>query len=62
MASKRQMGFKCRIAVVLLLLLGSIAGLIAVAVIQDTWGIPEYNLEVSAVEKCLQIPNKHVNI
>ncbi|XP_059195611.1 ectonucleoside triphosphate diphosphohydrolase 3 [Centropristis striata] len=38
MASKRQMGYKCRIAVVLLLLLGSIAALVAVAIIQDTWG------------------------
>ena len=52
MASKqetdgRQMGYKCRIAGVLLLLLTSIAALIAVAVIQDTWRFKEYSLEVN---------------
>uniref|UniRef100_A0A3Q4GNT1 Ectonucleoside triphosphate diphosphohydrolase 3 n=1 Tax=Neolamprologus brichardi TaxID=32507 RepID=A0A3Q4GNT1_NEOBR len=37
MASKHKMGYKCRIAGVMLLLLTSIAALVAVAVIQDTW-------------------------
>ncbi|XP_030251001.1 ectonucleoside triphosphate diphosphohydrolase 3 [Sparus aurata] len=54
MASKqetagRQMGYKCRIAGVLLLLLTSIAALIAVAVIQDTWKFKEYSLEYGIV-------------
>ncbi|XP_068452421.1 ectonucleoside triphosphate diphosphohydrolase 3 [Clinocottus analis] len=49
MASKRQMGYKCRIAGVLLLLLGSIAALVAVVVIQDTWTFKEYNLEYGIV-------------
>lgn len=41
------MGYKCRIAGVMLLLLTSIAALIAVAVIQDTWRFLEYSKEVS---------------
>uniref|UniRef100_A0A8C2WZL4 Ectonucleoside triphosphate diphosphohydrolase 3 n=1 Tax=Cyclopterus lumpus TaxID=8103 RepID=A0A8C2WZL4_CYCLU len=49
MASKRQMGYKCRIAGVLLLLLASIAALVAVAVIQDTWKFKEYSLEYGIV-------------
>ncbi|XP_074538766.1 ectonucleoside triphosphate diphosphohydrolase 3 [Halichoeres trimaculatus] len=49
MGSKRQMGYKCRIAVVLLLLLASIAALVAVAVIQDTWGTKEYTIEYGIV-------------
>lgn len=48
MASKRQMGYKCRIALVLLLLLASIAALVAIAVIQDAWASKEYSLEVNA--------------
>lgn len=52
MASKQQMGYKCRIAGVMLLLLASIAALVAVAVIQDTWASKEYSLEVNT-----QIPN-----
>lgn len=47
MASKHKMGYKCRIAGVLLLLLTSIAALIAVAVIQDTWKLSEYTKEVN---------------
>ncbi|XP_036931147.1 ectonucleoside triphosphate diphosphohydrolase 3-like [Acanthopagrus latus] len=43
------MGYKCRIAGVLLLLLTSIAALIAVAVIQDTWRFKEYSLEYGIV-------------
>uniref|UniRef100_UPI0037E8D635 ectonucleoside triphosphate diphosphohydrolase 3 n=1 Tax=Semicossyphus pulcher TaxID=241346 RepID=UPI0037E8D635 len=49
MASKRPMGYKCRIAAVVLLLLGSIAALVAVAVIQDTWGTKEYTFEYGIV-------------
>ncbi|XP_070691671.1 ectonucleoside triphosphate diphosphohydrolase 3 [Pempheris klunzingeri] len=49
MASKRQMGYKCRIAVVVLLLLASIAALVAVAIIQDTWRSKEYSLEYGIV-------------
>ncbi|XP_042346574.1 ectonucleoside triphosphate diphosphohydrolase 3 [Plectropomus leopardus] len=49
MASKRKTGYKCRIAGVLLLLLASIAALIAVAVIQDTWRSKEYTLEYGIV-------------
>lgn len=48
MASKQPMGYKCRIAVVLLVLLASIAALVAVAVIQDTWSSKEYSIEVIA--------------
>lgn len=47
MASKRQMGYKCRIAGVLLFLFSGIAALIAVAVIQKTWMSQQYALEVS---------------
>lgn len=48
MASKRQTGYKCRIAIVVLLLLASIAALVTVAVIQDSWASPEYSNEVNA--------------
>lgn len=47
MAAKRKVGYQCRIAAVLLLLLASIGALIAVAVIQDTWRSKEYSLEVN---------------
>ncbi|XP_077576876.1 ectonucleoside triphosphate diphosphohydrolase 3 [Stigmatopora nigra] len=49
MASQLKVGYKCRIATVLLLLLGSIAGLIAVVVIQDRWRSTEYSLEYGIV-------------
>ncbi|XP_057690393.1 ectonucleoside triphosphate diphosphohydrolase 3 isoform X2 [Corythoichthys intestinalis] len=49
MASTRKVGYKCRIATVLLILLGSIAGLIAVAVIQGHWRSKEYSLEYGIV-------------
>uniref|UniRef100_A0A3P8TDV1 Ectonucleoside triphosphate diphosphohydrolase 3 n=1 Tax=Amphiprion percula TaxID=161767 RepID=A0A3P8TDV1_AMPPE len=49
MASKKKMGYKCRIAVVLLLLLASIAALVAVAVIQDAWSTKEYSLQYGIV-------------
>lgn len=49
MASKEPSGYKCRIALVLLLLLGSIAALIAVAVIQDKWSFTTYDLEYGIV-------------
>ncbi|KAG8010231.1 Ectonucleoside triphosphate diphosphohydrolase 3, partial [Nibea albiflora] len=49
MASKQPMGYKCRIAVVLLVLLASIAGLVAVAVIQDAWSSKEYSIEYGIV-------------
>ncbi|XP_056301218.1 ectonucleoside triphosphate diphosphohydrolase 3-like [Pseudoliparis swirei] len=49
MASKRPMGSTCRVAGVLLLLLASIAALVAVAVIQDTWRFKEYGLEYGIV-------------
>ncbi|GAA6229075.1 ectonucleoside triphosphate diphosphohydrolase 3 [Lates japonicus] len=49
MASKKPMGYKCCIAVVLLLLLASIAALVAVAIIQDTWATKEYTLEYGIV-------------
>nr|XP_046256400.1 ectonucleoside triphosphate diphosphohydrolase 3 [Scatophagus argus] len=49
MASKQRMGYKCRVAGVLLLLLASIAALIAVAVIQDAWSSKEYSLEYGIV-------------
>lgn len=41
------MAYKCRIAGVLFLLLASIAALVAVAIIQETWKSKEYGLEVS---------------
>lgn len=47
MGSKRQMGYKCRIAGVMVLLLASIAALVAVAVIQDAWASREYTMEVN---------------
>uniref|UniRef100_A0A3Q1ELR3 Ectonucleoside triphosphate diphosphohydrolase 3 n=1 Tax=Acanthochromis polyacanthus TaxID=80966 RepID=A0A3Q1ELR3_9TELE len=49
MASKKKMGYKCRIAVVLFLLLASIAALVAVAVIQYTWSMKEYSLQYGIV-------------
>uniref|UniRef100_A0A3Q3WPP5 Uncharacterized protein n=1 Tax=Mola mola TaxID=94237 RepID=A0A3Q3WPP5_MOLML len=49
MASKQQVGYKCRIAAVLILLLSSIAALVAVAVIQDSWAAREYSLEYGIV-------------
>ncbi|XP_041650312.1 ectonucleoside triphosphate diphosphohydrolase 3 [Cheilinus undulatus] len=49
MASKQPLGYKCRIAGVLLLLLASIAALVAVAVIQDTWATKEYTIEYGIV-------------
>ncbi|XP_045902027.1 ectonucleoside triphosphate diphosphohydrolase 3 isoform X2 [Micropterus dolomieu] len=49
MASKQQMGYKCRVAGVLLLLLASIAALVAVAIIQDTWRSKEYTSEYGIV-------------
>lgn len=47
MASGRKMGYKFRIAGVFLLLLASIAALVAVAIIQDTWAFNEYTIEVN---------------
>lgn len=52
MASKKKMGYKGRIAVVLLLLLTSVAALVAVAVIQDTWSAKEYSTEVNTHSAC----------
>ncbi|XP_077454160.1 ectonucleoside triphosphate diphosphohydrolase 3 isoform X2 [Stigmatopora argus] len=49
MASKLKVGYKCRIATVIFLLLASIAGLIAVVVIQDRWRSKEYSLEYGIV-------------
>lgn len=49
MSSKKPTGYKCRIAVVVLLLLGSIAALIAVALIQDKWSFRTYSLEYGIV-------------
>ncbi|XP_072317545.1 ectonucleoside triphosphate diphosphohydrolase 3 [Eucyclogobius newberryi] len=49
MASKESTGYKCRIALVLLLLLGSIAALIAVTVIQDKWKFDSYSTEYGIV-------------
>lgn len=46
MGSKKKMGYKCRIAGVMLLLIGSIAALVAVAVIQDKLTVKEYGIEV----------------
>lgn len=60
MTSKRQTGYKCRIAIVVLLLLGSIAALVTVAVIQDSWASKEYSNEVNAHT---QIPKiEHINL
>lgn len=60
------MGYNCRVAIVLLVLLASIAALIAVAVIQDTWGSKEYGFEVriAAPNKPIQFPEplKHWNL
>ncbi|XP_024917670.1 ectonucleoside triphosphate diphosphohydrolase 3 isoform X3 [Cynoglossus semilaevis] len=49
MASGRKMGYKFRIAGVFLLLLASIAALVAVAIIQDTWAFNEYTIEYGIV-------------
>ncbi|CAL9705436.1 unnamed protein product [Knipowitschia caucasica] len=49
MASKESAGYKCRIALVLFLLLGSIAALITVAVIQDKLSFISYNTEYGIV-------------
>ncbi|KAM4568793.1 ectonucleoside triphosphate diphosphohydrolase 3 [Fundulus diaphanus] len=49
MGSKKKMGYKCRIAGVMLLLFGSIAALVAVAVIQDKLKVKEYGLEYGIV-------------
>lgn len=49
MASKEPSGYKCRIALVLLILLGSIAALITVAVIQDKWSFITYDMEYGIV-------------
>uniref|UniRef100_A0A8C5DQI9 Ectonucleoside triphosphate diphosphohydrolase 3-like n=1 Tax=Gouania willdenowi TaxID=441366 RepID=A0A8C5DQI9_GOUWI len=49
MASKQKIGYKCRIGGVFFLLLASIAGLVAVAVIQDTWKSKEYGLQYGIV-------------
>ncbi|XP_054478026.1 ectonucleoside triphosphate diphosphohydrolase 3 [Anoplopoma fimbria] len=49
MTSKQQMGYKCRIGGVLLLLLASIAALVAVVVIQDTWKSKQYSSEYGIV-------------
>lgn len=49
MASKEATGYKCRIALVLLLLLGSIAALITVAVIQKKWSFTSYSMEYGIV-------------
>ncbi|KAM9310201.1 ectonucleoside triphosphate diphosphohydrolase 3 [Pholidichthys leucotaenia] len=49
MASKQKMGYKCRIAAVFLLLLASIAALVAVAVIQDSWRYKRYSKEYGIV-------------
>ncbi|XP_068611197.1 ectonucleoside triphosphate diphosphohydrolase 3 [Brachionichthys hirsutus] len=49
MAPKHKMGYSCRIASVVFLLLGCIAALVAVAVIQDKWSSKEYSLEYGIV-------------
>lgn len=43
------MGYKCRIAAVFLLLLASIAALVAVAIIQDTWALETYTPQYGIV-------------
>ncbi|XP_033984043.1 aromatic-L-amino-acid decarboxylase-like [Trematomus bernacchii] len=53
MASKQPIGYKCCIAGVLLLLLASVAALVAVAVIQDTWRFNDYSYEGTASEATL---------
>lgn len=47
MASKTKVGYKCRIAGVVFLLLAGIAALVTVAVIQNTLKSQEYGLEVT---------------
>ncbi|XP_026150151.1 ectonucleoside triphosphate diphosphohydrolase 3 [Mastacembelus armatus] len=49
MVSKRKVGYKCRITGIVLLLLASIAALVAVAVIQDTWRFKKYSSEYGIV-------------
>ncbi|XP_028282269.1 ectonucleoside triphosphate diphosphohydrolase 3 [Parambassis ranga] len=49
MGSKQKIGFKCRLAVVLLLLLASIAAIVTIAVIQDNWMTKEYGTEFGIV-------------
>lgn len=49
MTSKKNSGYKCRIAGVFLLLLASIAALVAVAVIQDKWKFKEYSTQYGIV-------------
>uniref|UniRef100_A0A3B3UL36 Ectonucleoside triphosphate diphosphohydrolase 3 n=1 Tax=Poecilia latipinna TaxID=48699 RepID=A0A3B3UL36_9TELE len=49
MGSKKKMGYKCRIAGVMLLLIGSIAALVVVAVVQDKLKVKEYGLEFGIV-------------
>ncbi|XP_015245012.1 PREDICTED: ectonucleoside triphosphate diphosphohydrolase 3 isoform X2 [Cyprinodon variegatus] len=49
MASQKKIGYKCRIAGVMLLLLGSIAALVVVAVIQDKLKVEEYGSEYGIV-------------
>ncbi|XP_028984303.2 ectonucleoside triphosphate diphosphohydrolase 3 [Betta splendens] len=49
MGSDQKVGYKCRVAGVLLLLLASVAALVAVAVIQDTWRFKEYSEEFGIV-------------
>lgn len=49
MGSKKKMGYKCRIAGVMLLLIGSIAALVAIAVIQDKLTVKEYGKEYGIV-------------
>lgn len=46
MALKKKVGYKCRIAGVIFLLLVGIAAIVAVAVIQKTLKSQEYGLEV----------------
>ncbi|KAM4633585.1 ectonucleoside triphosphate diphosphohydrolase 3 isoform 1-T2 [Polymixia lowei] len=49
MAAKRKMASKCRMGVVVVLFLASIAAIVAVAVIQDNWRTKEYSLEYGIV-------------
>ncbi|RVE62420.1 hypothetical protein OJAV_G00156980 [Oryzias javanicus] len=46
---EKKIGYKCRIGGVVLLLLGSIAALVAVAVIQNTWTSNQYSQEYGIV-------------
>lgn len=51
MGSKQKMGYKCRIAGVFFLLLASIAALVSIAVIQDTWRFKQYSEEVRSTDE-----------